>query len=518
MSSVKLRSAEVVGIDGEIIDVEIDLSPGLFSFSIVGLADKAVDESRHRIAAAIKNSGARQPQKKNHRITASLAPANLKKEGPAFDLAIALAYMLASGQTKFNPEGKLFLGELALDGTLRPIRGALSLAIAAEEAGFTEIYVPCGNGKEAALASAIAVFETPTLLSALHHLEGKEQFKRTEPVTLTSFATHSSLYDFSDIRGQEAAKRALEIAAAGGHNIVLSGPPGSGKTLLSRALPSILPPPTREEIIEITKIHSIAGALERKSGVIAERPFRSPHHTASHIALVGGGSFPRPGEITLAHRGVLFMDEFPEFDKRVLEALRQPLEDRAISVSRAKGTITYPANILLVAAMNPCPCGNLGNPLKECVCPARSIERYQRKISGPITDRVDLWVDVDPVDPEKLRLEANPEKRASLIHAENSLAIRARVENARAIQEIRFANTPVSTNSEMTVRNIEQLSNITEKASDVLSHAARTLGFSARVYHRIVKIARTIADLAGSEHITEHHILEAVQYRPKSKA
>lgn len=504
--SVKLHSAEVVGIEGEMIDVEIDLSPGLHSFSIVGLADKAVEESRDRIAAAIKNTGARPPHKKNNRVTVSLAPADLKKEGPAFDFPIALAYMLASGQAKFSPEGKLFLGELALDGTLRPVKGVLSLATAAAAHGFTELFVPHGNGKEASLAKDILVFEVSSLKEALEHLEGKKSAASVpyqEPINEQDIYP----YDFADVIGQETAKRGLEIAAAGGHNILLSGPPGAGKTLLSRALPSILPKPTLSEIIEMTKIHSVAGTLPRMHGVMTARPFRSPHHTASHIALVGGGAYPRPGEITLAHRGVLFLDEFPEFDKRVIESLRQPLEDGVISVSRARGSVTFPANVMLVAAMNPCPCGNLGNPRKECTCLAHVVERYARKISGPILDRIDMWIDVHAVEHEKLSNAQTPSER--------SHDIRARIEQARATQLARFVGTPFLTNSEMGVKEIKTFCAVGTDATRVLDTAARQLDLSARAYHRVLKTARTIADLAEEPIITTGHILEALQYRPK---
>ncbi len=505
---VTLHAAEVVGIEGEIIDVEIDLSPGLHSFSIVGLADKAVEESRDRIAAAIKNAGARAPQKKNHRITVSLAPADLKKEGPAFDFPIALAYMLASGQAKFSPDGRVFLGELALDGALRRIKGVLALALTAAARGFRELYVPEGNGTEASLAHGITIYEVASLQEALEHLEGKHLLPATPPWDIKHVPEGEGLYDFADVAGQESAKRGLEIAAAGNHNILLSGPPGAGKTLLSRALPSILPAPNREEIIEITKIHSIAGTLPRQEGALPTRPFRSPHHTASHIALVGGGVWPRPGEITLAHRGVLFLDEFPEFERRVIEALRQPLEDGVVTVSRARGSITFPAKIMLVAAMNPCPCGNYGNPRRECVCPPRALERYARKISGPIVDRLDMWVDVHAVEHAKL---------ASHQTAERSAAIRHRVEGARALQRVRYAGTRFMVNSEIGPKEIKTYCALDVPSAALLERAARELDLSARAYHRVIKIARTIADLASSPAITADHILEALQYRPKQR-
>ena len=506
MSFSKVYSAQTNLLSVTPISVETDISRGtLFAFALVGLPDKAVEEARDRVSAAIKNSGFGSPKAKNHKIVISLAPAELKKEGPSFDLAIALSYLLANDEIEFEPEKKLFLGELSLDGKLRPIRGVLPIARFAKQNNFKELYVPMENVREAALIDGLLVFGVRSLKELIGHLSGKEMLDAAELTILVDEATTTPT-DFSDVRSQERAKRGLLIAAAGGHNCAMYGPPGTGKTMLAKAFAGILPKLTFDEMLEATGIHSVAGALAET--FVTNPPFRAPHHTASYVSLVGGGAIPRPGEITLAHHGVLFMDEFPEFDRRVIESLRQPLEDKVISVSRAKGTAHFPANVLLIAAMNPCPCGNFGFRGKSCVCTPSALSRYRRKMSGPIMDRIDIWLEVDRVLPTDLHGDSEGDK---------SEIFRARVEQARAAQKERFnkKGKGISRNAEMSARDMVTLVNLDKESRKTLDLAAERLGFSPRVYHRMIKVARTIADLEGSEEIKNTHILEAVEYRPK---
>ena len=508
--SVTIHAAQVVGLDARVISVEVDISPGLHLFTIVGLADKEVQESRERISAAIKNIGALAPHKKSQRVIVNLAPADIKKEGPAFDLAIALGFLLASGQAAFKPDRKIFLGELGLDGALRRVPGVLAIALAARQAGFTDIIVPRGNGSEAALTEGIRAYEAGTIAEVCDFLAGRAAIAPTPRPALALLADIHYPIDFKDIRGQFKAKRALEIAAAGGHHVLMEGPPGAGKTILASALPSILPPLEREEIFEVTKIYSIAGLLpdqDRGEPYLSRRPFRNPHHTSSHIALIGGGAHPRPGEATLAHRGVLFLDEFPEFDRRVIESLRQPLEARTVTVARAAGTATFPAHFMLVASQNPCPCGNFGNQLKDCVCSPGAVTKYKKKISGPILDRIDLYAETPAVAYEKLEgAEEEP-----------SATIRGRVAAARDIQRKRFAGTTITTNAEMGLREIKAHIRIADGLKPMLRLAHEKHHLSARAYHRLLKVSRTIADLAASPEIESDHLAEALQYRPKQE-
>ena len=513
MSFSRVYSAQTHLLKGKIVTVEVDITKNtLHAFTLVGLPDKAVDESKDRMSSALKNSGFKSPKNQNQKIVISLSPADLKKEGPYFDLAIALAYLLSAEEIDFNPKGKIFLGELSLNGELQPIKGVLPLTEQAKQKGFKEIFVPIMNAPEAALVKGITVFGAKTLKEVIEHLHvsDKEETKSLiSPQEPTQIIRRDLIHDidFSDIKGQESAKRGLEIAAAGGHNIALSGPPGTGKTMLARVFSHILPELNNEDILEITGIHSIVGLLD--DSLVTEPPFRAPHHTASYVSMIGGGTNPKPGEVTLAHKGVLFLDEFPEFEKRVLEALRQPLEDNIVSISRARGSAIFPSNFILVAAMNPCPCGNKGNKDKICICRPNDLDRYARRISGPIIDRIDLWVTVGNVDYKKLSDE--------VVRSEKTPTIRKRVKQARLIQEKRFKNTKrkIKTNSEMNVKDLSQMVKLSKEVRELLDDSAEHLALSARAYHRVIKIARTIADLENSPEVEANHILEAIQYRPK---
>ena len=500
----RIRSAAVLGIDAYPVDVEVDLVNGLPSFSTVGLPQGAVKESRERVSAALANAGFSFPLR---RITVNLAPADVRKNGSAFDLPIALGILVASGQLPDHGlEGQMVLGELGLEGDLRPIRGALSMALAARAAGQRGILLPHANLAEASVVEGLAVFGAHTLLQACYHLSGSDPIAPTQ-VNVASLMAHrmQEEADFSDVRSQAAAKRALEIAAAGSHNILLIGAPGAGKTMLARRLPSILPSMSLEESLETTKIHSVAGTLPAGVSLLTVRPFRAPHHTISDAGLIGGGSSPRPGEVSLAHGGVLFLDELPEFRRNVLEVLRQPLEDGVVTLSRAAVSLSYPARFTLAAAMNPCPCGFFGDPTHSCGCGPLNIERYRSRISGPLLDRIDIHLEVPAVAYAELAGEPS---------AEPSAAIRSRVERAREIQRERFrGRRGLHANAHMSVRDLRRYCRLSEPVESVLRQAVGRLGLSARAYHRVLKIARTIADLAGAEELSPVHVGEAIQYR-----
>ena len=512
MGLSKVYSAQVSLLNAHIVSVEADIARGLYQFSVVGLPDKAVEESRDRVGAAVKNSGFSAPKQKNHKITISLAPAELKKEGPAFDLPIALSYLLASKEILFDPEKKLFVGELSLSGEVRGVRGVLSIAKEAKAKKFEEIYVPEENAGEAALVGGINVFGVSTLRDLASHFKKDPQSKKIKnrPITKIIYAKPETSLDFQDIKGQTFAKQGLLIAAAGGHNVGMYGPPGTGKTMLARAFSGILPQLSEEEVFEVSSIYSVAGLLEK--GLVTQPPFRAPHHTSSYVSLVGGGAVPRPGEMTLAHRGVLFLDEFPEFDKRVIESLRQPLEDGKISIARAKGSAIFPARVTLIASMNPCPCGFYESNIKRCVCRPQDLLKYRRKLSGPIVDRIDLWLSVEGVEYKTLS-----ERAGSGVASKN---MREKVTRARARQEKRFlsAGRKIRMNSEMNARDLVMMIDLSPEVKKILEQGAERLKLSARGYHKMIKLARTIADLDDKDEIEESHALEAFQYRPKENS
>ncbi len=500
----RIYSCSIIGLETAIVEVEVDTGQGLPAMVIVGLPDTAVQESRERVQMAIKNAGMIYPRK---RITVNLAPASVKKEGPAYDLPIALAVLVATEQIPQAAfSNSLVVGELSLDGGVRHVRGILPMAAAARQLGFTRLFVPEADAAEAALIPDLEIIPVRTILDLIAHVKGENPIPPYPPVEISEIQVQVQT-DFQEIKGQEHAKRALEIAAAGGHNVLMSGPPGTGKTLLARALPAILPRMTIEEALDVTRIYSIADKLPRDIPLVRNRPFRAPHHTISHAGLVGGGNTPHPGEISLAHRGVLFLDELPEFGMRVLEVLRQPLEDKIVTISRAQGSLTFPANFQLVAAMNPCPCGNFGDPVKACTCSPSTITKYQKRISGPLLDRIDIFIEVPRVDYEKLS-----DKR----QGEPSEVIRSRVEAARQIQRERLKEDGLTCNADMRPAEIRKYCVLDETGTNLMRTAMQQFQLSARAYHRILKLARTIADLSGSPNIQPAHLAEALQYRHRS--
>lgn len=501
---VKTFGSAYFGISATTITVEVNLGQGI-NFILVGLPDNAVKESQKRIVAAFKNSGFNYPR---HEITVNMAPADIRKEGSAYDLTIALGILAGSGQVSQDRLSEfIVMGELSLDGSIQPVKGVLPIAIQAVKEGFKSVILPSVNAKEAAIVKGLDVYGLDSIRDVIDFLNGEKQVDPVKVDVEKEFERSqvASEYDFADVKGQENIKRAMEVAAAGGHNLIMIGPPGAGKTMLARRLPSVLPALTLEEALETTKIHSVAGKLAKNKSLISVRPFRSPHHTISDVALVGGGVFPQPGEISLAHNGVLFLDELPEFKRTVLEVMRQPLEERKVNISRARFSIEYPASFMLVASMNPCPCGYFNHPEKDCVCGPGVVQKYLSRVSGPLLDRIDIHIEVTPVPFRELSKD-----RLS----EGSATVRERVMQARKLQAARYADDQgIHCNAQMSSKLIQQYCQLTEEGRQLLKQAMERLGLSARAYDRILKVSRTIADLAGSPAIKTEHLAEAIQYR-----
>lgn len=498
----KVNSVGLMGIDGFIVSVEVDVTGGLPAFEIVGLGDVAVKEARERVRSGIKNSGYIFPSKK---LVVNLAPASMRKEGASYDLAIATAILAATGQIPNPKEDSVFIGELSLDGSVNHISGVLPMVISAFEKGYKNFFVPSLDAMEASVVEGAKIYPVSKISEICRHLKGEEEIEEYK-ISQDSFLdeTENALFDFCDVKGQDSAKRALEIAAAGNHNVLLIGPPGTGKTMLAQRMPSILPDLSFDEALEVSKIHSIAGTLNKEMPFVKSRPFRNPHHTISTVGLAGGGTVPKPGELSLSHNGVLFLDELPEFKREALEVMRQPLEDGKVTISRVNATLTYPCNLMLIASMNPCKCGYLGDTKRQCTCSPSQISHYRSKISGPLLDRIDIQIEVGSVEYTDL---SNAEK------GETSAEIKKRVNKARQIQRERYKNYKIYSNSQLTAGMLREFCTLDENGDNMLKMAFERLGLSARAHSRILKVARTIADLAGEEKILANHIAEAIQYR-----